>query len=70
MDEPIAQVSTHLIFKKKSPFIEPINDAIFKNRITIMRIYRKYMEYVRRIENPLCHNLRAPGKFRSPITKD
>lgn len=61
MEEPIAQVSSHLIFKKGSPLIEPINNAIQDNKVEIMRLFRKYMEYVKRIDNPRCNKLRAPG---------
>jgi hypothetical protein len=60
MDEPIAMVSSHLIFRKGSPLVEPINNAIVKNRVAIVKIFRKYMEYVKRIDNPNCSKLRAP----------
>lgn len=59
MDEPIAMVSSHLIFRKGSPLLEPINNAIVKNRIAVVKIFRKYMEFIRRKNNPLCNKLRA-----------
>ncbi|KAI6193848.1 hypothetical protein M3Y96_01062300 [Aphelenchoides besseyi] len=63
MDDPIALVSTHLIFKKDSPLVDAVNQAIQVNRIAILKLVRKYMEYQKRIDNPACHKLRAPGNF-------
>ncbi|KAI6179129.1 hypothetical protein M3Y98_00577200 [Aphelenchoides besseyi] len=60
MDDPIALVSTHLIFKKDSPLVDAVNQAIQVNRIAILKLVRKYMEYQKRIDNPACHKLRAP----------
>ncbi|KAI6234014.1 hypothetical protein M3Y99_00834600 [Aphelenchoides fujianensis] len=75
MDDPLALVSTHLIFRKDSPLVAPVNEAISLNRMVILRIFRKqvlvcfpltfnpycrYMDYQKRIDNPACHKLQAP----------
>lgn len=44
LDEPISIVSAHLLFRKGSPLVKAVDEAITKNKMLIGRAFRKYMD--------------------------
>ncbi|KAI6221535.1 hypothetical protein M3Y95_00972100 [Aphelenchoides besseyi] len=60
MDSPVSLAPAHLIFRKNSPLIPAVNEAIVKNQMLIMRAFRKYMDVGTRLENGGCAHTRTP----------
>ncbi|KAI6184633.1 hypothetical protein M3Y97_00617300 [Aphelenchoides bicaudatus] len=56
MDEPISIVSAHLLFRKNSPMVKAVDEAIVKNEMLIAKAFRKYMDYAERQEHGRCNN--------------
>ncbi|KAI6196433.1 hypothetical protein M3Y94_01109100 [Aphelenchoides besseyi] len=67
MGEVAAVRTAHLIFKKRSPWIDPVNAAIKNNSVAIVRIFRKYMLYAERLVPKNCDH-RQSNRITNHVT--
>ncbi|CAD5218174.1 unnamed protein product [Bursaphelenchus okinawaensis] len=51
MDQPMTVATVHLLFAKNNSFFPRLNEAIELNRLSIQRVFQKYLDYGDRIRD-------------------
>jgi hypothetical protein len=63
MEEPIAIVSAHLIFRKNSLLVKAFDEAINKNEMLVARAFKKYMDASGRLDHGRCSEQKSACKL-------